>query len=380
MPGPYNLQIDPPDDRDFLFSTHPANEEPLSFPEEIDMRPQMSPVVNQLSLGSCTANAIASGMREYMILRSGQPLSVLSRLFLYWQERKLMNTIDQDSGAFLRDGFKSLQQIGVPEETLYPYDISRFADTPTEEAVKAAKRFSITSYYRITNGSISEIKTSLTNGFPVVVGIRIYDSFETQAVGDTGIVPMPDLNTENCLGGHAVLFVGYKKINGEPYWIVRNSWGVEWGDKGYFYLPFEYTWYPYMLDIWTGTDKFTTSQAVDLMAEKGVLRSPEFWKPLVTKYEGVKDSDFRYFGEAFQNIAFFIRDHVGYTSKEEIPAFASNFTVSEAIDFLASKGILRTPTFWYNLVGKYQNVPKSDFRFVGEAFQNAARYIQNLGL
>jgi hypothetical protein len=375
----YNLKTDEPDDRDLLFSSHFGAAAPLTFPESIDLRPYMSPVVDQGSLGSCTANAIVSGLREYFILRSGHPLTPLSRLFLYWQERFMEGSIDRDAGAYIRDGMKSLQQIGVPPESFYPYDVTRFTETPTEASVQAAARFSISSYYRLWNNDTDSIKTSLVNGFPVVIGMQVYDSFEGQIPWDTGVIPMPDPDNERLLGGHAVLIVGYKKIADAEYFIVRNSWGTGWGDDGYFYLPFAYMGFPYVNDLWAGTDRFTTSQAVDLMAQKGILRSPEFWKPLVTKYEGVATSDFRYFGEAFQNIAFFARDHVGYVS-EGTPMFLSVFTVTEAIDYLASKGILRTPEFWKPLVIKYQDQPKSDFRFVGEAFQNAATYFHNLGL
>jgi C1A family cysteine protease len=380
MPRIYSLKADKEDNRDLLFSTHFAVTAPPVFPDIIDLRPQMSPVVNQLSLGSCTANAIVSGLREYLLLKAGLPLTPLSRLFLYWQERNLEGTIPTDAGAYIRDGLKSLQQIGVSPEEDFPYNVDTFTLSPTDKAVADAARFSITSYYRITNGAIDAIKTSLVNSFPVVIGIQVYDSFESQAVSDTGIVPMPNTTIENLLGGHAVLIVGYKQIAGIWYWIVRNSWGDTWGDKGYFYLPFDYTTYPYMMDIWTGTDQFTTTQAIDLMTAKGILRSPEFWKPLIAKYEGDPASDFRYFGAAFQNIAFFIRNYAGYTSISTTKDFLINFTTETAIDYLASKGILRSPDFWHNLVAKYQNDPTSDFRYVGLAFINAANYIQSLGL
>jgi hypothetical protein len=91
------------------------------------------------------------------------------------------------------------------------------------------------------------MKNSLASGYAFVVGISIYDSFESQKVAKTGVVPMPNFKTENCLGGHAVLVVGYS--DKEQHWIVRNSWGSTWGDKGYFYLP-----YIYLLDAKLSSD------------------------------------------------------------------------------------------------------------------------------
>jgi len=73
--------------------------------------------------------------------------------------------------------------------------------------------------------------------FPVVFGISVYESFESEKVAKTGIVPLPE-NTERMLGGHAIVLVGYD--NEKKLFIFRNSWGEQWGDKGYGYLPFEY--------------------------------------------------------------------------------------------------------------------------------------------
>ena len=90
------------------------------------------------------------------------------------------------------------------------------------------------------------MKTSLVNGFPFVVGISIYSSFESYNVYATGIIPMPS-KYDKLLGGHTVLCCGYD--DSKQVWIMRNSWGVNWGDNGYFYLP-----YLYLLDSSLSTD------------------------------------------------------------------------------------------------------------------------------
>jgi C1A family cysteine protease len=82
------------------------------------------------------------------------------------------------------------------------------------------------------------MKTCLASGFPIVVGISVYSSFESQAVATSGNVPMPNINKEQCLGGHAVLVVGYDDTS--KHWIMRNSWGTSWGMAGYFTLPYMY--------------------------------------------------------------------------------------------------------------------------------------------
>jgi hypothetical protein len=378
MPRIYDYQFDPADERDHQFVSHLAAPPPApdALPDVVDLRPLMSPVVNQENLGSCTANALVSGYREYLLLKSGFPFVNLSRLFLYWEERTLEGTVDRDAGAYLRDGMKQLQQVGVAPESDFPYITSTFTQTPTDQAIKDAARFSITNYFSIQD--FHGILVSLSQGFPVALGIRVYESFESPAASATGIIPMPNTATEQLLGGHAVLAVGYKTINGILYVICRNSWGTDWGDQGYFYLPQEYfSWY--VPDRWTATDKFTTPQAIDVMAAKGILQSPDFWHPLVAKYDSIPGSDFRYVGEAFQNIASFLRYMYGSVTISTNNDFLSNPTISEAVDFLASKGILKSPDFWHALVDKYINDPTSDLRYVGKAFQNTMAFIQSQG-
>ena len=77
----------------------------------------------------------------------------------------------------------------------------------------------------------------LSEGYPFVTGFTVYQSFENVSVESTGKVPMPRPH-EKVLGGHAIIVVGYDLD--KQHFICRNSWGDEWGDKGYFYMPFAY--------------------------------------------------------------------------------------------------------------------------------------------
>jgi C1A family cysteine protease len=244
----YLLKADLHDARDSIYGSQrfdSAEKLPLS----VDLRAHMSPIVDQGELGSCTANAIASGLREYLELKNGRALTRLSRLFLYWHERKFEGTVNEDSGAYIRDGMKVLQQIGVCPERDYPYVIGHFTATPTPKAEADASAFKISTYQRVLN--LQQLKASLAEGYPVVVGISVYESFESKAVAETGQVPMPNMNREQLLGGHAVLAVGYG--DAARHVIIRNSWGAGWGDKGYCYMPYAYFTTPGLVsDMWTG--------------------------------------------------------------------------------------------------------------------------------
>jgi C1A family cysteine protease len=248
----YKLKPDTEDLRDKVFRSTQFKTK-TALPKVVDLRSGCSPVVDQGELGSCTANAIASGLREYWGY-SGNLMgktTPLSRLWLYWEERNLEGTVNEDSGAYIRDGLKVLQQIGCAPEADWPYDITKFAQTPPTQSTADASPFKIAGYHRVTD--LTTLKTALAEGYPVVLGINVYESFESNQVARTGIIPLPKVG-EKLLGGHAVLGVGYKDdvmYKGRGVVICRNSWGESWGDKGYFYLPYSY-FTKYVTDMWTG--------------------------------------------------------------------------------------------------------------------------------
>lgn len=243
----YNLKIDKLDLRDYIYRAKLFSH-PRELPSIIDLRSQCSPIVDQGELGSCTANAIASGLREYLLLQGKQPWEALSRLFLYYEERLMEGTVNEDSGAEIRDGMKVLKNIGVCPETEEPYDITQFTNPPTLANILDAKQYKINEYHRISN--LTMLKTALAEGIVVVIGIKVYSSFESDEVVKTGIVPIPNIEKEELLGAHAILAVGYDDI--KQWVIIRNSWGVNWGDRGYLYLPYQYWTNSLIMDMWTG--------------------------------------------------------------------------------------------------------------------------------
>jgi C1A family cysteine protease len=207
---------------------------PLALPSHIDLRPTCSPVENQSTLGSCTSNALAAAI-EFLERKDGVLFVDASRLFIYYNERAMEGTVKSDAGAMIRDGIKTLKNQGVCLEKIWPYVISKFAVKPSAACYKEALKRQITSYHRIL--TLDEMRACLADGFPFVFGFTVYESFESQDVARTGVVQMPQ-PTERSLGGHAVLAVGYDDV--QKRFIVRNSWGTGWGQKGYFTIPYNY--------------------------------------------------------------------------------------------------------------------------------------------
>ena len=229
----YGWLPDIKDQRDYKYK-QPLKRLFLPIPDKVDLRPFCSAVEDQGSLGSCTAQALAGNV-ELLDRKIDGEYSDVSRLFIYYNERLLEGTVNEDSGAFIRDGIKTLAKQGVCAESLWDYDINKFTDKPIDECYKDALDRRIVSYKRLSG--VSDMLSCLADGYPIVFGIGIYESFETKEVAKTGIVPMPEAD-ETMIGGHAVLSCGYDMA--KKWFIVRNSWGESWGDKGYFYLPFEY--------------------------------------------------------------------------------------------------------------------------------------------
>ncbi len=240
----YGWLPDVPDHRDYLYRA--IMRAPAILPKKVDLRRTCSPVEDQGSLGSCTAQALA-GALEYLDKKDDGGYIDQSRLFIYYNERVIEGRIREDSGAMLRDGIKSLVRWGSCPEKTWPYDIDKFSDTPPRSAYADAKTHTITSYHRIL--SLEEMRSCLAEGYPFVFGFSVYQSFESPSVARTGSVPMPGPR-ERLLGGHAVVAVGYDDT--VQRFLVRNSWGPRWGMKGYCTMPYRYLSSPMLADdFWT---------------------------------------------------------------------------------------------------------------------------------
>ena len=241
----YGWVPDRPDQRDHLYAA--PLRELKTIPPKVDLTSGCPPVYDQGQLGSCTANAIAAAI-QFDLMKEGKPAFTPSRLFIYYNERVIEHTVSSDSGAMIRDGIKSVTKQGDAPETEWPYDITKFTVKPTAQVYTDAKKHKAVQYQRVAQ-NLTQMLGCLASGYPFVLGFTVYESFESQQVAKTGVVPMPSHN-EKTVGGHAVLAVGYD--DSQQRFIVRNSWGVDWGMKGYFTMPYAYlTQSSLSDDFWT---------------------------------------------------------------------------------------------------------------------------------
>lgn len=232
-----------PDHRDKMYALNAMQKDAAgTLPASTNNRTLVTWVLNQLALGSCTANAASSFVRILMLL-CGVPDFLSSRLAIYYEERKAQKTVSKDSGATITECFKVLSKQGTFPETEWPYDITKFKKAPPKASVKEGLKTVVESYQRLDNTNLIELKTCLAAKFPIEFGFSVYESFESDEVAKTGLVPMPGKN-ERLLGGHANVIIDYddnKVVHGHKgAFYVLNSWGEEWGLKGFYWIPYAY--------------------------------------------------------------------------------------------------------------------------------------------
>lgn len=225
----FGWRPDGPDHRDY-YLVLPR----MILPDSVDLRDGCPKVKDQLSLGSCVPNAVSTALEYDAMKQKLGNIFAPSRLFLYYGARTIEHTEQEDSGSTVRDGLKSAAKFGYCSEVEWPYDVSKYKTKPSEQVYHDAKPYRGIQYQRVVQ-YLASLQTCLANGFPFVFGITVYESF--MSVDSDGIVPLP-AKTENILGYHCLIGLGYQQAG--QHFVVQNSWGEKWGDKGYAYFPYAY--------------------------------------------------------------------------------------------------------------------------------------------
>lgn len=205
---------------------------------------KMPTILDQGNLGSCTGCAFSYMYHYLEIKQINKTIIRPSALYIYYNERLLRGTTRYDSGAEIYDGINAISKYGICDTNMWPYIINKFTTRPSQICYNQGKICkSITSSY--VNQDLNTMKTLLSNNLIFVFGFYVYSSFESANVEKTGLVPIPDISKERLLGGHAGVCIGYddNKLTLEGtkgMFICANSWGINWGDKGYYYMPYNY--------------------------------------------------------------------------------------------------------------------------------------------
>jgi hypothetical protein len=230
-----------------------------TLPAKVDLRQWCSPVENQFQVGSCAANA-AVGALEFHQRRAKAPQVDLSRLFVYYNARRMAGREAEDCGTMMSHVMASVMAFGACEEKLWPYIEAKWPEQPPQDCYDNALKYEAVVYARVP---LAEGLHTLAAGFPIVFGTALPGDYYKIA-GETGITPVPGADAPESGGGHAMLIVGYDM--NEQTWLVRNSWGVEFADGGYFRIPFK------TLQTYSHPDFFWIFGAIEQQVSAGTLK------------------------------------------------------------------------------------------------------------
>jgi C1A family cysteine protease len=235
-PAAFGGKPDTPSDEDWVYTPANARREPRT-----DLRGQLDPPWHQGRLLSCSAHAAAAAL-QHARRRAGHDGTIPSRLFLYYtgvQKAGGPGAV----GAFpvgLRDTLRAINEWGAPPEPEWPYPRWRWRrgiESPPRDAYEAGEPVAGTvRYERIPANDLDLVRASLSEGVPVACSIAVHRGFKTlRGSGATMRVPKPG---EEPIDRHSVLAVGHD--DAEQALILRNSWGVRWGDRGHCRMPYAF--------------------------------------------------------------------------------------------------------------------------------------------
>lgn len=234
-----NWKKGPEDSRDFKSVRHLSA--PVQLPSEFELDRQI-PVYDQGAIGSCVSNSACACFRYEVAQMTDKFDFEPSRLFEYYNARKLQGWENEDSGAFIRDGFKSLNKFGLAKESLWPYKdtLEALIKQPTANVYEDGLK-SVAVKYASVEQNEQRIKETLISGAAVSFGFNVYDSFFGSWSNSTGVMPIPK-KTESLQGGHAISCIGFS--DSRKCFLIQNSWGLNWGIKGKFWMPYSFALNP----------------------------------------------------------------------------------------------------------------------------------------
>lgn len=250
---------------------------PMGLPDRVDLRGMCSPVEDQRKVGSCASNAVV-GALEYHLRKSGKTQTDLSRLFLYYNARAVAKRENEMHGSVISHNMAATMVQGICPEAMWPYHEAMVTTRPTQACYEAGANLVGVNYARVEEADPTALKVALVNGLPVTVSVRM--PREAYIAGLSGAVTRPQGGwwPRKTDSGHAMLLVGYDDARNA--WLIRNSWGTDYGEGGYFWVDYE------AMELYKNPSQFWAIGALD--GQPGL----EFAGPSVSQHLGALGSQY----------------------------------------------------------------------------------------
>jgi hypothetical protein len=219
---------------------------PTTVPLFADFRLRFCGAIkDQKTEGSCTGHAF-SEIIEWINRAYLNRHPTLSPQYFYARELIVDGNFPNDDGSDGTTGCQVAVTHGCCESLLYPY-VSGDISAPTAPQDANAAEYSLGAYHGVTNAETAVSCLADPTPWPVAIGFQVYESFESNATAQSGVMPIPGPN-EQLLGGHEVAATGGYDVGDvpklrpagcPPALLVQNSWGTDWGLQGWFWMPLQ---------------------------------------------------------------------------------------------------------------------------------------------
>ena len=213
------------------------------LPPAVDLRQPWWNIGNQRMSGSCVGWAFADSLLRYHFVKAGKIRKHEHISVRYiWMAAKEMDkvclyptTFIDDAGTSAKAALKIVTKYGALKTSVLPFD-GRLVRLKESNFLEVAGRLKVRAYFNLCktqSGKLDRFKEWLAFHGPILTRLKCDPSWNT--VGKDGQLRTYD--SKSAHGGHAVSIVGYTP----HHFIIRNSWGTRWGDKGFAYASYQYT-------------------------------------------------------------------------------------------------------------------------------------------
>jgi len=203
----------------------------MSVPSSFDWRNYngnfVTPIRDQGNCGSCWAFATTAALESQELIVNNTP-----GINVDLSEQMLVccSNSGSCSGGYVNTSSDYIRDTGLPTESCCTYTATNASCNLTPTCTNGCiALYTITGWHWVTK-SVENLKSELCTYGPLIVGMRVYKDFFSYYRGIYSYVKGP------YRGDHAILLVGYN--DAEQYFIVKNSWGLGWGESGYFRISY----------------------------------------------------------------------------------------------------------------------------------------------